>query len=67
MSSTHLKKFEIRHSDGTAVQTRATNEDMARQFAMEQKYGPASQNRTWSSNVWFGSGLSVTEIINAVE
>lgn len=59
----HLKTFEIRHSDGTAVVVKAMSEDMARQFAMENKWGPAERNQTWPmrSN-WLGIGLDVKEI-----
>ena len=61
----HLRKFEVRHSDGTAVVIKATNEDMARQFAMENKYGHWIKNRTWPAEQWRGKGLSVREITHA--
>ncbi len=58
-----MQKYELRHSDGTCVVIKATNEAMARQFAMEKKHGPASANRAWPMNGnWLGLGLSVREI-----
>lgn len=61
-----FRKFEIRHSDGTVIIVKATNEEMARQFAMTKKYGPAIQNKTFPmSGEWRGNGLSVKEIYDA--
>lgn len=60
-----MKHFHIRYSDGTTTVIKATNEDMARQFAMEQKYGAPSANRTWSCNTWYGRGLIAKEVANA--
>lgn len=59
-----MKKFEVSHVDGTNVIIRATNEEMARSFAMEQRYGPATKNSTWPCAHWNGFGLSVREIEN---
>lgn len=60
-----MKKFEIRHTDGTTQVIKAMSEDMARQFAMENKWGAASQNRTWPCSHWNGHGLSAREVRNA--
>lgn len=57
-----MKKFKVRHSDGTTQIVDATNEEMARQFAMTNKWGNASDNKTWSSTSWRGTGLSVDEV-----
>lgn len=55
-------KYEVTHSDGTHVIIKAENEDMARQFAMERKWGPPNANKTWSSSQWEGKGLDVKEV-----
>lgn len=60
-----MKKFEIRYSDGSAIIVTSPDEGMARAFAMEQKYGPPHQNRTWPCIEWRGDGLSVRQIANA--
>jgi len=57
-----MKRFEIRHSDGTRVILKAMSEDMARQFAMKNKWGEAHANRTWPCSYWTGNGLDVKEI-----
>lgn len=60
-----MKKFEIIHSDGTIVIIKAMSEDMARQFAMTNKYGKPGDNRTWFCSYWTGAGLSVKELVDA--
>lgn len=57
-----MKKFEIRHADGTVVIVKATNEDMARQFAMTKKWGDPQSNKTWPTDYWEGRGLLVKEL-----
>lgn len=58
-----LPSFEVTHNDGTCVIVKATNEDMARQFAMQKKWGPASANTTFPvDGNWKGYGLSVKEV-----
>ena len=59
-----MKKFEIRHTDGTVVQIKAMSEDMARQFAMTNKWGKPEHNQTFPTSYWHGLGLSVVELVD---
>jgi hypothetical protein len=60
-----MRKFEVRYTDGTCTTITATNEDMARQFAMENKWGKPEHNKTFPTDFWHGSGLSVKEVFDA--
>ncbi|HEX2614985.1 MAG TPA: hypothetical protein VHL10_05790 [Nitrososphaera sp.] len=60
-----MKKFEIRYSDGSTIIVSSPAEDMARAFAMKQKYGEPHKNATWPCSEWHGDGLSVKEITSA--
>lgn len=57
MTALELNIFHFRCANGDIVSIPAFDERTARVIAMEQRWGPPTQNQTWKCDSWIGYGL----------
>ena len=54
-----MHPYSFRCANGDVIDVKAPDERQARSQAMENRWGLAVLNKTWSSDKWFGWGLDL--------